>query len=78
MRMAHGAPLRASNKSRNNGKGLPDKFDHRLGIVKCSFLSDEQTVRVCKRFYVALILSKLVQVIFFLFYLHFFSWWRRK
>ena len=74
MRMAHGAPMRASNKSRNNGKGLHDKFDNRLGITKCSLLSDEQTLRVCKRFYVALILSKLVQVIFlFFFSFHFFT-----
>ncbi|XP_019052387.1 PREDICTED: helicase and polymerase-containing protein TEBICHI isoform X2 [Nelumbo nucifera] len=51
MRMAHGAPLHISNKSRENRKG-----------PHCSnMLSDEQVLRVCKRFYVALILSRLVQ-----------------
>ncbi|XP_059641680.1 helicase and polymerase-containing protein TEBICHI isoform X1 [Cornus florida] len=55
MRMAHGAPMRTKNRSRDNVKGLQGRFsDH-------SMLSDEQTLRVCKRFYVALILSRLVQ-----------------
>lgn len=60
MRMAHGGPMRF-NKSRENTKGLNGKFSHRSGIKKSQMLSDEETIRVCKRFYVALILSRLVQ-----------------
>lgn len=63
MRMAHGGPMRF-NKSRENTKGLNGKFSHRSGIKKSQMLSDEETIRVCKRFYVALILSRLVQVSF--------------
>ncbi|KAL5850413.1 hypothetical protein ACOSQ3_008468 [Xanthoceras sorbifolium] len=51
MRMAHGAPMRATHRSRDSTKGITNN----------SILSDEQTLRVCKRFYVALILSRLVQ-----------------
>ncbi|CAL5359107.1 unnamed protein product [Camellia sinensis] len=61
MRMAHGAPLRTSNRSRDNAKGLLGRSDCRVGMANQSMLSDEQTLRVCKRFYVALILSRLVQ-----------------
>ncbi|KAM7459401.1 hypothetical protein LguiA_036395 [Lonicera macranthoides] len=61
MRMAHGAPMRTSNRSRDGSKGLQSRFDLGLGIANHGMLSDEQIVRVCKRFYVALILSKLVQ-----------------
>ncbi|GMP67356.1 hypothetical protein CsSME_00027375 [Camellia sinensis var. sinensis] len=61
MRMAHGAPLRTSNRSRDNAKGLLGRSDCRVGMANQSMLSDEQTLRVCKRFYVAIILSRLVQ-----------------
>ncbi|XVF48493.1 hypothetical protein PTKIN_Ptkin03bG0194900 [Pterospermum kingtungense] len=61
MRMAHGAPIRKSNGSRDSMKRLRGKFDNQLGISNNTMLSDEQTLRVCKRFYVALILSRLVQ-----------------
>ncbi|KAK9273993.1 hypothetical protein L1049_018807 [Liquidambar formosana] len=61
MRKAHGAPMHTSNRTRNNSKGLHSKFDNRLGIRNNSMISDEQMLRVCKRFYVALILSRLVQ-----------------
>lgn len=64
MRMAHGAPMRASNRSKDSNKGLHGRLDYRLGISNNSILSDEQILRVCKRFYVALILSRLVQVSF--------------
>ncbi|XP_052209368.1 helicase and polymerase-containing protein TEBICHI isoform X2 [Diospyros lotus] len=62
MRMAH-APMASSKRSKSNTNGCQGRFDCRAGMVKCSVLSDEQILRVCKRFYVALILSRLVQEI---------------
>ncbi|KAJ0770269.1 putative DNA-directed DNA polymerase [Helianthus annuus] len=53
MRMAHGAPIRSSERSRHDLKGL--------GVSTNGMLTNDQMLRVCKRFYVALILSKLVQ-----------------
>ncbi|KAK6161831.1 hypothetical protein DH2020_001672 [Rehmannia glutinosa] len=61
MRMAHGAPPRALHRSRDNAKGFQGKYDHRHGMSTNGMLSDDQMLRVCKRFYVALILSRLVQ-----------------
>ncbi|KAL6985395.1 DNA-directed DNA polymerase [Sarracenia purpurea var. burkii] len=61
MRMAHGAPMRTSNRSMDSTKGLLGRFDRRVGMARHNLLSDEQILRVCKRFYVALILSRLVQ-----------------
>ncbi|GER38071.1 DNA polymerase I family protein [Striga asiatica] len=63
MRMAHGAPLRGLRRSRDNVKAFQGKQDHRHGTSTHGMLSDEQMLRVCKRFYVALILSRLVQEI---------------
>ncbi|PON76487.1 Helicase and polymerase-containing protein TEBICHI [Parasponia andersonii] len=60
MRMAHGAPIRAS-KSKVKTAGLHGKCQNQLGITNNTLLSDDQALRVCKRFYVALILSRLVQ-----------------
>lgn len=62
MRMAHGASSQVMQRSRYSGKSLQGKHDHKLGILTHGMLSDEQMLRVCKRFYVALILSRLVQV----------------
>ncbi|KAL7596490.1 hypothetical protein Lser_V15G27853 [Lactuca serriola] len=53
MRMAHGAPTRTSDRSRRDVKGL--------GVSTNNTLTDDQMLRVSKRFYVALILSRLVQ-----------------
>ncbi|KAI3792695.1 hypothetical protein L2E82_06583 [Cichorium intybus] len=53
MRMAHGAPTRTSDRSRHDMKGL--------GVSTNNTLTNDQMLRVCKRFYVALILSRLVQ-----------------
>ncbi|KAK7293723.1 hypothetical protein RJT34_16596 [Clitoria ternatea] len=61
MRMAHGAPIRASNKSRDKTRFLHSKRRSNLGISNAMVNSDDQTLRVCRRFYVALILSLLVQ-----------------
>ncbi|XVF35495.1 hypothetical protein REPUB_Repub18cG0150400 [Reevesia pubescens] len=61
MRMAHGAPIRKSNGLSDRMKRLRGKSENQLGISNDTMLSDEQTLRVCKRFYVALILSRLVQ-----------------
>ncbi|KAF4355301.1 hypothetical protein F8388_026571 [Cannabis sativa] len=60
MRMAHGAPIRTS-KPKENTSGLRSKGQNQLGITNNTLLSDDQALRVCKRFYVALILSRLVQ-----------------
>lgn len=65
MRMAHGAPMRSSNRSRENMKALHGKYENRPGITNNTVLQDDQILRVCKRFYVALILSRLVQVSYF-------------
>lgn len=62
MRMAHGAPSRLLQRSRDRGKNLQGKYDDKLGTMTNGMLSDEQMLRMCRRFYVALILSKLVQV----------------
>ena len=64
MRMAHGAPIRSSNKSRDNTRWIQNKRGNQLGISNGIINSDDQTLRVCRRFYVALILSLLVQVLF--------------
>ncbi|XAR70897.1 DNA-directed DNA polymerase [Bertholletia excelsa] len=61
MRMAHGAPMRTSSRLGDNKKALHGGFNHKVGMKNHNMLSDEQTLRVCKRFYVALILSRLVQ-----------------
>ncbi|PIN15386.1 DNA-directed DNA polymerase [Handroanthus impetiginosus] len=61
MRMAHGAPPRTLHRLRDNAKGFQGKHDHRFGMSTHGVLSDDQMLRVCKRFYVALILSRLVQ-----------------
>lgn len=61
MRIAHGAPVRRANISRNGVKCLRTKRDEN-GCMYDDRPSEEQTIRVCKRFYVALILSRLVQV----------------
>ncbi|MBA0816932.1 hypothetical protein Gohar_001542, partial [Gossypium harknessii] len=61
MRMAHGVPISKSNGLRDSLKRLPAQFGNQPGINNSTMLSDEQTLRVCKRFYVALILSRLVQ-----------------
>ncbi|XP_062109140.1 helicase and polymerase-containing protein TEBICHI [Humulus lupulus] len=60
MRMAHGAPIRTS-KLKENMSGLRSKCQNQLGITNNTSLSDDQALRVCKRFYVSLILSRLVQ-----------------
>ncbi|KAL2318229.1 hypothetical protein Fmac_032105 [Flemingia macrophylla] len=60
MHMAHGAPIRASNK-RDNTRPLHNKRRNQLGISNATVHYDDQTLRVCRRFYVALILSHLVQ-----------------
>ncbi|WJX16443.1 DNA-directed DNA polymerase [Trifolium repens] len=58
MRMAHGGPM-GSNKTR----WLHNKRKGQHGISSGTVNSDDQTLRVCRRFYVALILSHLVQEI---------------
>ncbi|XP_065030525.1 helicase and polymerase-containing protein TEBICHI isoform X5 [Musa acuminata AAA Group] len=61
MRMAHGAPMPVQNRLRGKKSGLNEKFQTRNSEVDNGMLSNEQTLRVSKRFYVALMLSRLVQ-----------------
>ncbi|XP_019189922.1 PREDICTED: helicase and polymerase-containing protein TEBICHI isoform X2 [Ipomoea nil] len=62
MRMAHGAaPVRSFNRSREGNKGLQVKLECKSGVSNHSVLSDEQVLRVSRRFFVALILTRLVQ-----------------
>ncbi|XP_065858049.1 helicase and polymerase-containing protein TEBICHI isoform X2 [Euphorbia lathyris] len=57
MRMAHGAPVRTWNRPADKMK----KLQNQSGNAYNNMSSDDQSLRVCKRFYVALILSRLVQ-----------------
>ncbi|KAG6739360.1 hypothetical protein POTOM_056954 [Populus tomentosa] len=61
MRMAHGAPMRSLNRSIDNTTLHASKNENQSGVTNKSAISDDQTLRVCKRFFVALILSRLVQ-----------------
>lgn len=61
MRMAHGGPMRYSSKSRDSTRWLHNKQRNQHGVSGGTVNSDDQTLRVCRRFYVALILSLLVQ-----------------
>ncbi|KAJ0247364.1 Helicase and polymerase-containing protein TEBICHI [Hirschfeldia incana] len=61
MRMAHGATVRTMNKQRDVKRNLRGENNNRHGSTSSTMLSDEEMLRVCKRFFVALILSKLVQ-----------------
>ncbi|KAJ8751696.1 hypothetical protein K2173_025862 [Erythroxylum novogranatense] len=61
MRMAHGAPMRTFKRSTDNLKALHGAYNSICGIKSNNMSSHEQILRVCKRFYVALILSRLVQ-----------------
>lgn len=62
MRMAHGAPMRTVGRSREHTKGSHGKLQKQPGISNNHALPEEKAFRVCKRFYVALILARLVQV----------------
>ncbi|CAN4127872.1 unnamed protein product [Withania somnifera] len=59
MRMAHGAPVRTSYKSKTGTNGLQGKLDNRS--LNDHRLSDDHMLRISRRFFVALILSRLVQ-----------------
>lgn len=72
MRMAHGAPMRTLNRPTKNMKELHGKLETRHRNSNNNVISEEQSLRVCRRFYVALILSRLVQVSHFFAFLPFF------
>ncbi|CAH8326512.1 unnamed protein product [Eruca vesicaria subsp. sativa] len=61
MRMAHGATVRTLKKPQDGKKNSRGEYNTRHGSTNSKILSDEEMLRVCKRFFVALILSKLVQ-----------------
>ncbi|OWM86638.1 hypothetical protein CDL15_Pgr015673 [Punica granatum] len=61
MRMAHGAPIQTADRFRGNTRGGHSKLQRHSGITRNNMLPDDQALRVCKRFYVALILARLVQ-----------------
>lgn len=69
MRMAHGAPvvqqrtgLRHRGGKVSKGKNSPPGHKSKWNSPSGAQPSVDQMLRVCKRFYVALMLSKLVQV----------------
>lgn len=62
MRMAHGAPVPGQNWVRGKKNGPYSRLQKRDVPNNKILLSSEQTLRVAKRFYVALMLSRLVQV----------------
>jgi DNA polymerase theta len=65
MRMAHGAPImQLRDKSSRNGKSPRDKSSRSIANSrnKNAALPTEQILRVCRRFYVALMLGRLVEV----------------
>ncbi|XP_039143908.1 LOW QUALITY PROTEIN: helicase and polymerase-containing protein TEBICHI-like [Dioscorea cayenensis subsp. rotundata] len=61
MRMAHGAPVPGQNWVRGKKNGPYSRLQKRDVPNNKILLSSEQTLRVAKRFYVALMLSRLVQ-----------------
>lgn len=63
MRMAHCAPTHSIERSKGKAMGNRGKGEKLSTIASKVVLQKEQALRVCKRFYVALILSKLVEVI---------------
>ncbi|CAA6671596.1 unnamed protein product [Spirodela intermedia] len=60
MRISHGAPMHISERSKGI-KTLHDKLQTRTAASSSRMPSDDLTLRVAKRFYVALMLSRLVQ-----------------
>lgn len=66
MRMAHGAPLPVQYQSKGKKKSPNDKLNVRSTTKDCDLLSNGQSIRIARRFYVALMLSRLVQVDFLL------------
>lgn len=65
MRMAHGAPIPVQMRQQSKKSGMHDKSKTRNDTGKMGTGFNEQTIRVSKRFYVALMLSRLVQVTYF-------------
>ncbi|PKA67186.1 DEAD-box ATP-dependent RNA helicase ISE2, chloroplastic [Apostasia shenzhenica] len=61
MRMAHGAPMPHQDRLKGKRHGLHDKLHTWTATSEVGQLSAAQTLRVSRRFYVALMLSKLVQ-----------------
>ncbi|KAG0502462.1 hypothetical protein HPP92_002534 [Vanilla planifolia] len=61
MRMAHGAPMHVLGRSKGRHLHSNDKVHERIASNGSDLLSNEQTLRICRRFYVALMLSRLVQ-----------------
>lgn len=62
MRMAHGAPMHVPSKSKVFKNGQNVRSRNETVASNRSKLSDVQLLRVGKRFYVSLMLSRLVQV----------------
>nr|CAD1822289.1 unnamed protein product [Ananas comosus var. bracteatus] len=61
MRMAHGAPIPVQMRQQSKKSGMHEKSKTRNDTGKMGTGFNEQTIRVSKRFYVALMLSRLVQ-----------------
>lgn len=63
MRMAHCAPTHFTERLKGKAMGNHGKGEKLSTVASNVVLQKEQALRVCKRFYVALILSRLVEVI---------------
>lgn len=61
MRMAHCAPMPIQGRPKGRNDGLHGKLNATSATKSNSLLSNEQILRVTRRFYVALMLSRLVQ-----------------
>lgn len=62
MRMAHGAPMPVSDKTREKSTTLHRRMQSKGASASSNCSSEIQILRVSKRFYVSLMLSRLVQV----------------
>ena len=69
MRISHGAPTHFSERLRGV-KTLSGRMHKDMASSSGRMLSDDRTLRVAKRFYVALMLSRLVQVRLSFWHLH--------
>ncbi|XP_020585718.1 helicase and polymerase-containing protein TEBICHI [Phalaenopsis equestris] len=61
MRMAHGAPMPVQDQLKEIKRSPNGKLNRRSAMKHNDLLSNEQSLRIARRFFVALMLSRLVQ-----------------
>ncbi|PKU62051.1 helicase and polymerase-containing protein TEBICHI isoform X1 [Dendrobium catenatum] len=61
MRMAHGAPMPVQDRSKGKKRSPKGNLNARSATNVSDLLSNEQSLRIARRFFVALMLSRLVQ-----------------